>query len=471
MKKNLPSVEPVELHEILSMRPGKFIFIALILLILLLAFLLFFLPGIVKGGRYTSFNCELSGVGVLLDGTYLGSADGSRYFIKSGEHEFTYVKDSAVIGKETIKTDKPIFFTLFAHRKADIDVNYPKDREIFDRAYLTALDEIVVFSSVTEYDEFYNYKPIFKSLAKDAVALNILDVSRQFETLASFLTSKEMMADLNDAIAILEASNVYLHSTGFDNIYNFGKQVLEGNTSLKASSNTASLPLKDGDFYTYGESLFTIGNDTTLDIPGVYNAPLALTVPSFSVSGKMVTEYEYALFVSENPSWAKSNKDTLVKRGLVDEYYLEGIYLSTSTVSTRPITNISFYAADAYCAWKSEKEGVTYRLMREAEFEVMASSYSKPYAKSLTLVDSDDSTPSALMGGLWELTSTHFVPLSRLGDYETLTTLESADIVLKGGSYINSPSSVSPSSVGVVAKNVTSPYMGFRLVREKYGKQ
>ena len=99
MKKEekLVDVEPVRLPSLGPMRPGKYILISLITVILLALFLLFFLPGIVKGGRYVTFTSSMSGVGVIIDGEYTGSTSGTNYFIESGSHEAEYIKNGITI--------------------------------------------------------------------------------------------------------------------------------------------------------------------------------------------------------------------------------------------------------------------------------------------------------------------------------------------------------------------------------------
>lgn len=468
MKKQLPEVEPVVLKEYFGMRAGKLIFIALLLILLLAAFLLFFLPGIINGGRYVSFSSTLSQVGIEADGKYLGSTEGSQYFLSSGEHDLKYMKDGYVIKEETISIDHPVFFTLFVKRHQDIDISFDNDAAIFERAYENALSEIIAFSAVTDYDEYYNYKPVFTYLAKDAIALGIEDISDEMGVLSAFVTSEVMLEDLKNASALLKENGISFESSSFNAAIASAEEMFSSSARfVQAEENNSVITNKNGLWYTYPSCEFVIGEDTEFNYPGVNTLPIKLEVPSFTIAKDMVSEYEYALFVEANPYWAKSNKETLVNDGVVDEHYLDGISLTTSTRSTKPIRNISYYAAVAYCEYISSVEGVVHRLPTEAEFEVMAKSCEdKTYARSLTVIDSDSSTPSSVMGGLWEFTSSHYVPLSRAVDYEGLSNLEEADIIVKGGSYVNDPGMVSAASVGVMRKDMTSEFAGIRLVRE-----
>ena len=185
----------------------------------------------------------------------------------------------------------------------------------------------------------------------------------------------------------------------------------------------------------------------------------------------MVTEYEYALFVEENPYWSRANLNALIEDGMVDENYLKGIPLSSSVISTRPIRNISYHAAEAYCAWLSEENGKEYALPSEAEWYVAAlSAYDKPYSASLLTLDNNFSSPSSMMGGLWEMTGTPYIPLSRVSDYTYATELGKLypfdDIIVKGGSYINQPSDITIDTVGALSRDMCSEYVGFRITEK-----
>ena len=471
MKKDkLPEVEDVVLPKFLGMRPGKYILIVLIILILIIFFLLGLLPGIINGGRYVSFNSSLSNVGVIIDDKYIGSTEGSRIFVSSGEHKVEYIKDSIVLDSETIKVDHPILLTMLFKRTMDVELNINPDKTVYERALKSTLNEIQNYSAITDYSSSYNYPPLIENLAKDAVACKINDVSKEFFFIANFITSNEMKIDLDRAIEILKENNITYSSSEFDNLYNKLDDILNSRldmVSLNAINNVA-MPKKDNSMFLYPETDFIIGSDSFVNIFGINTYPVDLKVKPFAVSSTYVSEYEYALFVSENPYWAKSNIDTLIKDEMVDEYYLAGIFLSVDNKSSLPIRNISWYAANAYTQWLSEKNNESYRLLSEAEWEVVATSCKdKPYCNSLVIIDNDETLPKGVNGCLWEFTSTSYIPLSRFsGLYEKSVSYDTKDVVIKGGSFINKASSVNSSSVGVIEKKTTSEYTGFRVAKD-----
>lgn len=467
MKHELPETEPVVLHEIFGMRPGKAIFIGLIIAAVLIIFLICFLPGILKGGRYVSFSSAYSSVGIISDGKYIGSTDGTRFFISSGEHQLTYIKDGETVGTESIKVDHPVFFTLFVRRTLDHEISISPSAEIIERAYERALSDAVLYSAVTDYDEFYNYRPFFTYFAMDAVANSESNVSDKLFTLASFVTSEVMYQDLQSAISLLEENNVSYSSSELSALLSEIPEILSENGTWSFNAvNGRQVPHTDGTWYDYTADEITIGKSSPVSVAGAATMPLEVETEAFEINGHMVSEYEYALFAEANPYWAKSNIDTLVTDGMADEHYLDGIYLTTATRSERPVRNISWYAAKAYTEWLSENDSeYEYFLPSEAQFEVVAlSTASKSYQTSLISTDTDTTLPSSVMGGLWEFTSTHYVPLARLTDkYSELVKTEEADIIIKGGSYINS--SVTAADTGIMAKDSTSEYAGIRVAR------
>ena len=104
----------------------------------------------------------------------------------------------------------------------------------------------------------------------------------------------------------------------------------------------------------------------------------------------------------------------------------------------------------------------------EAEWTVAALSCSgKRYTTSLMAADNDDTSPSFMMGQLWEMTSTPYIPLSRVCDYDKAVELGEAfpydDIIVKGGSYLNRPGAITVDTVGAVGRAATSPYVTLRI--------
>jgi len=133
-------------------------------------------------------------------------------------------------------------------------------------------------------------------------------------------------------------------------------------------------------------------------------------------------------------------------------------------VSNKPIRNISYHAANAFCEWLTQISGVQVSLPTEKQWEYAALNLQNPsYASSLSTLP-DKTQPSAMFGSVWELTATPFVPLGRyLGETKNLIT-RPLSYVVKGGSYLNDPNFTTAAVVGVQDGTTCSETTGFRIV-------
>ena len=468
IKKNkLPEVDPVVIPEkIFGIRSGIVILAGLIIAILILFFLLFMLPGIIKGGVYAGFDSDLSDVAIYMDGRYLGSTEGTRYFIESGEHEFVYSKSGIELHKEKIKIAHPIFFTMFFHRTEDIEIEAVSSPALENKIKQDFITSIASWSKNTDYEGIYSFPPLFSSFARDINALEMDDYSRALFYASAHISSQAMLDDYMKAKEILKSEG---KEPGFDDSFlnnlTFSSDYVSFNYSSKAETEASAY---DDGYFTYEGGIVVMGSYQGSDYPLTNEKEIQIQIPSFAIMHYPVSEYEYALFISENPYWSKNNLSNLIADGMVDENYLSSIILSTSFKSTRPIRNISYHAAEAYAAWLSEKTGKTYALPSEAMWTYASlSALDKKYASSLSIISGNNISPEMMFGGLWEMTCSAYIPLARLTDYQILQNLAQGsndDIIIKGGSYISDPSTITPDTVGIMKKDATSPYAGFRIV-------
>jgi len=99
-------------------------------------------------------------------------------------------------------------------------------------------------------------------------------------------------------------------------------------------------------------------------------------VEGFFMARTEVTNAQFQRFTDANPDWRPSRRADLRNRELVDEYYLQewADDAPPAGKESYPVTYVSAYAAEAYCAWlaaklKDVKPGYTVRLPAEAEWE------------------------------------------------------------------------------------------------------
>lgn len=470
-KIDLSNIDPVELKPFLGLRPGIVVLIALFLCLLLALFLLFILPGLISNTSYVSFDINAHNVAIYDNGKYLGSSEGSVYRIVSGKHTFSFKLNGLDTGSMEYNSKKHIFFTLF-HRAVDsISYNIENSMDLEEKAMEYFAHGVAISSKVIDYSTSYHLEPYFSDFAFNASSLGFSDISDAWLYGALHITSKEMYVDYINALSILEKSNIEYLSDDLRILNTYlEKMYVSSGEALSFNGETIKVhPGINGNFFTYPATSTSIGKITALSYPEVNEAGTNVEVDEFSIAKEVVSEYMYAQFVEENPYWSKQNKEKLISDGVVDDNYLNGINLSTAIRSLRPIRNISYYSAMSYTQWLSSKEGIRYSLPTEKEWIIAGkSAEDKGYSMSLISVDNDSSTPSNMLGQLWEFTNTSYIPLSRLINQKKLEELRRKfsydDIVVKGGSYINSEDNITINTVGAVEKSSCSEYIGFRVV-------
>ena len=471
-KKQLPEVEPVKLKPFHGIRPGVYIIIIWALIILLLAFVLFVLPGLVSNTSYVTFNEPVVGSGVYEDGIYLGSATDGVYKTTGGNHKYTFTYEGEEYGEVESKVKRKVFFTLFSHKPQLIVPERSYNDEVKEKVVSAFIRDVTSYSAVISAPDTFHYPPIFSSFASNSVEMSIKDVRDAWLLALSHISSSSLYEDYEVGKEILLKSGILFETEEskeleyyIEALFNGEKVILE-----KSMENNILLPTKDGDFFHYEPTIVEMGYSTTLTVESAKEAPVKVEVYDFSIARNLVTEHDWALFVEENPKWSKDNLETLVEEGLVDSNYLKGITLSPYINSIRPIRNISYYAASAYVKWKSGKDGVIYHIPTEKEWYTASfSTKDKEYVTSLVYVENNPTTPTAMLGLLWEFTSTPFIPLSRITDYDKIINLGNMygydDVIVKGGSYVSDPSSISIDTVGITSKSTCSEFCGLRLAK------
>jgi serine/threonine-protein kinase len=153
-----------------------------------------------------------------------------------------------------------------------------------------------------------------------------------------------------------------------------------------------------------------------------------------------------------------------------------------------PVRNVSYEDARKFAAWRSERDGVTYRLPTEEEWEFAArggdSSRLYPWggawAEGRANLSTDapravgsfpeGRTPQGvddMIGNVWEWTDST-ASMYKGNDRTLLPSADRGKIVVRGGAYVSRPDGDEPISAPVrrwVAKDFRDPVLGFRLVR------
>jgi serine/threonine-protein kinase len=198
----------------------------------------------------------------------------------------------------------------------------------------------------------------------------------------------------------------------------------------------------------------------------------SMTVAPFWMDRTEVTNSEYSQFVSETnykapASWSNNQPPQGQEQW--------------------PVSNVSFEDATAFAAWRSKRDGVTYRLPTEEEWEYAARSgadddlypwgnaWKDEYANLGTkVVKPAGSFPAGknkwgnldLIGNVWEWTSSKIALYP--GNHNEIPVEQRSWIVIRGGSY--SSDATGPKAVTTVTRQWVEPsrrdaLLGIRLVR------
>ncbi len=466
-------VTPVILKPILGFNPPVYLTIIYSVVIILILFFIGFLPGIIKSGKRVTFDSPVSYSSVVVDDSYVGTTP-ITVFLPSGEHQVTYSFRNVAQENVTINVAHPLFLTWLIPREQEVTSSYYLDDKSF-QSYIRAFqDEIISYSAVVEYNDVTHYPPLFQSAIETFLSAKHADIS-PIETFlmdsSLFITSTEMLDDFTKALSLLQNVGYDVSSLQsisqkiallFDNQNHVSEKISASTSPLKTTQSILKYNEYFIDGIKYEKSSTTIGKQGPLSYPGVETFEKEITLDSFNLSLREISEFQYAQFIEENTYWAKSNTKNLIDDGLVDESYLQGIYPTTKVLSKTPIRNISYYAALSYTQWLSKKSGKIVRLPSSDELEFAINNSAGNYQKSLFNI-SNDTNPVALLGGVWEITDDEFIPLQRYLNWNVSDKNLINDIIIKGGSYLNDTSNVDKTSIGVLKKNQCSDTTGFRI--------
>lgn len=181
----------------------------------------------------------------------------------------------------------------------------------------------------------------------------------------------------------------------------------------RAKSEEKMMLLPAGQYIPFFQSdVLKKGGTSEQDLKKTSRKPVA--VESFWMDQFPVTVGDYLLFVKKNPHWQKSKAKSL----FVDPHYLESWKsdLNPSLPLKAPVTNVSWFAAKAYCEWLGKSlpsidqwEYAAYDLGREQVQiqQKILQWYGKPNSSKVGLVGKSKKNGFGiydLYGLIWEWT-------------------------------------------------------------------
>ncbi len=369
----------VKLKPIFNVKPGVYIPIIYSLILLTILLSLTVIPGIIKNGSYVTITSTPTNASVYIDDIRVGSTPIKSFVIKGNKKIELKKNNFSVVSKE-VKISGNIFFSLFKPKNELIHFSLTSDSGdiILKNGYNDAAkwslinsDDIsrryripnIISSPVSTYYSATNFN---KDILSDFLTSSIKLVTNEFilsdylRALAIFSSDKKL-----PSISTIRNSSNFINSLLSEQahipllLYNkilvnresdinseYYKKLSELHR-IKINKNAISFeePIRD----------IKINNLTFKNVPKSQITPIDVNFihhienKSFYISEYMISKESYFEFVEENQDWSIENFKNLLTEGLVDNYYLD------FPGSEDYITNISYYAAQAWCEWANNK--------------------------------------------------------------------------------------------------------------------
>ena len=506
--KNEPLQKTQEIHlsPILGIHPGKFILGLLITLILIFLSGLTLLPGLLHFGSEVQVRSTPAGAAVFIDGSYVGATP-YELFIPAGNHIIRIESLGFGSVEEVLDVPGRRFMSLFFPSRVDLVIPL----ELVDESAWAKriVEDIALISRVSEVTENSFHEDLFDRIVSVLSVFPDIFADEELQSLllvtGALVSNERMLEGYQEMLRRLESAGVIpaVHESGtawylpMDDAEAIGHSAvlgdIEGVQRIIDAMVEDHITTDDGSVLTgqgrvveiLGDSYISISDQTmvigdtnpsNIGSMRTSSLPYPASVKAFLIQNQEVTERDFATFVAANPSWSPDNIQTLVQQGLVDEGYLADVDLSSP--QEFPIRSVSWFAAQAYCSWKSEmiKESTLeayVALPTSTEWEVAARIFPGAYVSSFGSIPVMSYLPYGMFGSVWELCEDAFTPQRPFPNSqvvnpffeELLSVLP--DITVKGGSWLQSAKQVGPETLGSFPKEMTSRYIGFRTVVRK----
>ncbi len=474
-----PVSDEVYLKPLFGIRPGVYLTVIYGLVLAVVLCALIILPGIIRPGSLVSFGSEPYGCAVRLNDTYIGTTPFSA-FVPSGQARFTFHSPGFTVA-ETAETigSRPLF-SLFFPLQRSVSANLRCEDPVSTLGIAAA-----EFSAWTAVGESGGAYPVPRTISDAVYRLgpytadpkNSLAFTNILRTLARRADSRGSINELCRSWFLSIGAGQALSPTA---ALNSLRQLVEYISEAEGSANwlnsvfgdalpaeiresawfiasTRNISSSEAEIVTtesetkreiqLADRLFVHIKGGTIKPEGFINAS---PIPSFWIAAKETEMDNWAAFIADNPEWGEDQAETLKRKGLIGDGYLET--WDDPSYPSPSQSGVSWEAASAYCRWLSarlpaELSAYTVRLPSEIEWE---------YAASIN-------TPSVqgLMGGLWEWCHNSYVPFPYLPAYGEDF---SGDKAVRGGSWINAAGSVKSGTRASLASDTCSPFVGFRPV-------
>lgn len=482
----------VKLKKIWGMEPGLYLFILYSALLLLLFFFLFIYPGLKNNGSVVLFTSEPSEVSIWADDIYAGATP-CELFIPKGKHTIKFKK--AFFTEKTLDADigGRIFFSRFFPKKTQISCKL--ELEDLNSYLIENFKDFCGWGLINSFFSSYRPEPVLQNTINALPGSCMEQWNTEMFLLDSLknIFSEELLSDFVSAYSLFKTGGNVLTAGSYIKILDASFLLLEKNPSLffhllasvneekkeiltkKADTEKlfkiCSLPenLPKGrrkniccqgiELKNIPGGTYILGNREISKTPGNIeyseNSPLPYkkNIESFYIS-EQITNREFNLFLSENSLWNLKNLKELMEKNLVTESYLSGAGNSSEELSyqEKPVRNISYYAAEAYCRWLNEKlpanlkESFYFRLPDEYEWEAFAKY--------------EDKTEQEL----WDWCENWYFPAGPFYTDMIPSVYPGIEKSVRGGSWANEKGTVNISTRASQPPEWCTPFLGFRVI-------
>ncbi|SLM09825.1 putative PEGA domain protein [uncultured spirochete] len=500
----------VTLKPVLGVRPRVYVPVLYSIAILVVLFFLLVNPGLSHPGARLQFSGHPDAAAVYIDGAYAGNTQDGAH-AKPGPHQIEIRKQG--FSSKVLQTTVPnrIFATLIF--PPAVHLGYALEPQSQEAIMLPAFKDFASWALSGKPSAIYQLPMTLSEASRDLASIQNIDRAALSDALLAAGISLSMnAASLRDtvyastAIAAPAGSPLGVLCTARNlagmlaSSKNSAAMVMETipdkasdairNAAAALKQETAALrinPLQANGLRSVGPHSFIMFKGGLLDLvsstPEGSKTLFQSTLPEFGLASTEVTQREFARFLAENPDWKPENKAVLIEKGLADSSYLKDFDLAAA--DNRPITGVSWYAANAYCQWLNRQAPAGYEVVlpTEAMWEAAAAVSSRSIS-SLGIFKNHASTGplpvgsagtdslsfSDLFGNVWEWTSDGFRPYAWIQkDSSAFDELIGAisQKTVKGGSWANSPDQISIDSRGPVPAAHGSEFLGFRPALRK----
>jgi hypothetical protein len=481
----------VKLKPLFGIKPGKYLTVLYLFVVIIVLFFIFAFPGIANRGRFVVFTSEPSGAAVRVDDVFFDVTP-CKIFVKEGGRSF-YITLPGFSGFGVEKNISAAGFAsaifprpLYLH--AELKENEPL------HALTLGVTDAAAWSFTGEGGSMYQTplsisEGAYRSATMDKDAAGeLLKAAARFTSTSNFLkdllrakffadnagrtpSPLKAVSSVADIVTFIAENPAF--AVALAGILNEGAKPLLESQWYRKNIIDAIFPLQvtaqSGNDVKFGGNLTVDGIRFVEVEDGIFRAAAGFNyetpVRRFYIAETEVSNADWEAFLAENPEWRADNVENLVEKGLVDSLYL--VKTDDDSYPAPSVSGVSWFAADAYCRWFSSKlpqsfSGWTARLPSEIEWEYAA----KGAAKGL------DGGRLVKMGanqrggaGLWEWCAGYFAPVGFLdAGIAAVNAVGSPKRCVRGGSWVNPAGTVTPETRAGLYPSSCSPFVSFRPV-------